>query len=81
MYRKIYLSREDRKAIDQALQYSWTLAIFTCFTNDNDAGPSIFDSLESSDDATSKSGDVHCLAAVTYYSELNKQDSAVAHNH
>jgi hypothetical protein len=78
LYQKIFPSRDDhKKAIDEALLYSPSLAIFTRFTKDNDAGPSIFDSLESHDHARSKSGDVHCLAAVTYYTDMTMQDTVL----
>ena len=69
LYQKIFSLRDEKQAIDEALLNSPSLAIFTHFTKNSDAGPSIFDS-------TSKSGDVHCLAVVTYYTDM-KQHSVL----
>ena len=73
LYQKIF-SKDAHKAINEAMLCFPSLAIFAKFTNQPDAPPSILDTLQSGS-GSSKSSDVHCLAAVTYCTD--KQHSVL----
>ena len=62
LYQKFFKTREEKSAIEEAMKTLPSLANFAQFTKDPNTCPGLFD-------ASSKSSDVHCLSAVTYYPE------------